>query len=89
MAAVLSTEHPITDTGVITGTDRIGATDITAGTMAAGTTAEAITADATIDGVTMADVPTIITIGTIDCALTSERSGISRKSKVLLNCFAN
>jgi hypothetical protein len=66
MAPVLSTERPITDTGVITGTGRIGATDITAVIMVAGTTEEAIMVDATIEGVTMAAVPTT-TIGTIDC----------------------
>jgi hypothetical protein len=89
MAPVPSTERPITDTGDITGTDRIGATDITAVTMVAGITAEALMVDTTIEGVIMAAVPTITTIGTIDCAPIGERLGISRKSRVLLTCFAN
>ena len=55
------------------GTDRIGATDITAVTMVADTTAAAIMVVATIEGVTMADVPTTIIIGTIDPSLISER----------------
>jgi len=71
-APVHFTAHLITDTGVM-GTARIGATDTTAVTMVADTTAAAIMVVATIEGVTMADVPTTIIIGTIDPSLISER----------------
>jgi hypothetical protein len=57
------------------GTGRIGVIDITAVTMVADTTAGVIMADGTIEGVTMADVPTIIIIGTIDSFLISQRKG--------------
>jgi hypothetical protein len=43
--------------------------------MVADTTAAAITVVATIEGVTVADVPTTIIIGTIDPSLISEDKG--------------